>query len=282
MTRSLPALKQYLVGEDQFRLSRYDEARAAFCEAIGLDPDFALAHYRHTAAAAACGAAEDAVAASREAVRHRDRLGNHDRLLLDAQAAWIAGEAETAEVLWQRVIGEWPDDLETWFLLGNLQFDFNPMRGRLSTEARAAFERTLSLDPNHVSALLHLARIEAMEGGADRLAALADRIEALSPGSDRALAVRGMSVFTTADRAGQIAWLLTLGGRRLATLARVVADIVQYATDIAARDWLARQVPRLAPAGTLGVLGEVLLAYVAAAHGDPESVDAALDRAAAQ
>ena len=282
MTQSLSALKHYLVGEERFRLSRFDEARDSFAEAILVDSAFALAHYRLTAATAACGAAEDATLASHEAVRHRERLGNHDRLLLDAQAAWIAGEAETAEVLWQRVIGEWPDDLETWFLLGNLQFDFNPMRGRSSTEARAAFARTLELDPGHVSALLHLARIEAMEGRAAQLATLADRIEHLSPGSDHALGARGMAVFATTNRAAQMMWLGTLAGRRLATLARVVGDIVQYAGDVDARDWLAREVARLAPLGTLGALSQVLLAYVAAAHGDPAAVDAALDQAASQ
>ncbi len=284
MTQSLPALKHYLVGEERFRLSRYDQARQCFAEAIALDPAFALAHYRHTAAAAACGAAEDAVAASREAARHRERLSAHDRLLLDAQSAWIAGEAETAEVLWQRVIGEWPDDLESWFLLGNLQFDFNPMRGRSSTESRAAFVRALELDPHHVAALMHLARIDAMEGRVDDLARLAERIEVLSPGSDQALAVRGMVVFARggADRSTQLAWLTTLAGRRLSTLARVFADIAQYASDVPARDWLARELPRLAPAGTLGVLEQILLAYVVAARGDPDTVDAALARATAQ
>lgn len=282
MTQSLPALKQYLVGEERFRMSRYDEARAAFAEAIAVDPGFALAHYRHTAATAACGAAEDAIAASQEAARHRERLSAHDRLLLDAQTAWIAGEAETAEVLWQRVIGDWPDDLEAWFLLGNLQCDFNPMRGRSAAEARAAFVRALELDPNHVSALTHLARIDAMEGRADDLARLADRIEALSPGSDQALDVRGMVVFARADRVAQLKWLGTLAGRRLPTLARVLVDIALYASDVAARDWLARELPRLAPPGTLGVLEQVVLAYVSAAHGDPDAVDAALVRATTQ
>ena len=282
MTQSLPALKHYLVGEERFRLSRYDESREEYAEAITLDPSFALAHYRHAAAAAACGAAEDAIAASHEAVRHRERLGAHDRLLLDAQVAWFAGEAETAEVLWERVIGEWPDDLQAWFLLGNLQFDFNPMRGRSSTEARAAFVRTLELDRDHVASLTHLARIEAMEGRVDELAKLVERIEALSPGSDQALGVRGMVVFARADRAAQLAWLGTLAGRRLPTLARVVADIAQYSSDVASRDWLAREIPRLAPAGTLGVLEQVILAYVAAAHGDPDTIDAAFQRTSTQ
>lgn len=279
MTQNLSALKHYLVGVERFRMSRYEEARAAFAESIALDPAFALAHYRHTASAAACGAAEDAIAASREALVRRDRLGTHERLLVDAQAAWIAGEAETAEVLWQQVIGEWPDDLESWFLLGNVQFDFNPMRGRSSAEARHAFMHALELDPRHVASLTHLARIDAMQGRVDDLARLAERIEVLSPGSDQALAVRGIVVFSRADRAGQIAWLRTLAGRRLPTLARVAADIVQYASDGSARDWLAVEVPRLAPPGTLGVLEQVVLAYVAAVHGDHDTIDAAFARA---
>jgi hypothetical protein len=52
--------------------------------------------------------------------------------------------------------------------------------------------------------------------------------------------------------------------------------------DVAARDWLAREAPRLAPPGTLGVLEQVVLAYVLAARADPETVDAALARATPQ
>jgi hypothetical protein len=44
---SLAALKAWLVGDARYRVHRYADAVGAFEEAERLDPDFALAYYRH-------------------------------------------------------------------------------------------------------------------------------------------------------------------------------------------------------------------------------------------
>ena len=51
--------------------------------------------------------------------------------------------------------------------MGDLLFHLNPMRGRSAVEARQPFERVVALEPDHVGAMVHLARIAAIEGRRD-------------------------------------------------------------------------------------------------------------------
>jgi len=278
-TDSLPALRAFLGAREARRLGRYEAARDGFAGAVAADPLFALGHVRHAGMLAACAQLAEARAACAAAGRLRERLSERDRLLLDAQAAWFDGDAATAEVLYWRVIAEAPDDVEAWFQLGDTQFDANPYRGRSCTEARPAFERVLELDPDHVGAMLHLARIESLEHRLDALERLARRIDALSPGSDQALAARGMSAFARADRGQQAALVAALAGRRLRSIARVAGDVVLYAVGIDALDGVARVLLRVTPDGALGVLHRIVLALVAAAGGAWSEAERELDRA---
>jgi thioredoxin-like negative regulator of GroEL len=277
-TDSLPALKAFLEGREARRHGRYEAARDAFARAVAADPDFALGHARLAGMLDACGEPADARAACAAARRLRDRLRERDRLLLDAQVAWFDGDASTAEVLCWRVIAEAPDDVEAWFQLGDIQFDANPYRGRSCAEARAAFERVLELDADHAGALIHLARIEALERRDDALEHLAGRIETMSPGSDAALAARAMSAFTRSDRVAQAALLAALVGRRLRSIARVASDVVLYAVGVDALGGVAGAMLRLAPGGALGALQRIVGALVAAAGGAWRDAERELDR----
>ena len=163
-TSSLPALKAYLRGEAQLRAGRYFDAMEALQQAVAADQTFALAYYRLAAAAAGSAMPEIARGVAEAGYTHRERLSTHDRLLLDAQRAWLGGAVSEAESLYVTVTSTHPDDVEAWFLLGDLLFHSNPLRGRSAREAREAFERVLELEPEHVGALVHLARIAAIEG----------------------------------------------------------------------------------------------------------------------
>ncbi|MGE0554285.1 MAG: BTAD domain-containing putative transcriptional regulator, partial [Gemmatimonadales bacterium] len=95
-TTSLPALKAHLAGEHEFRLGRHLQALDAFRRATDLDPSFALAYYRLASSLAASALAGPAREASGAAYQHRDRLSDHDRLLLEAQHAWLIGQTADA------------------------------------------------------------------------------------------------------------------------------------------------------------------------------------------
>ncbi len=66
--------------------------------------------------------------------------------------------------------------MDSWYLLAETLFHYNPRHGRPSTESREAFEQTLMLDPEHHTALHHLANVAAREHETEEFIALTDRV----------------------------------------------------------------------------------------------------------
>ncbi|MDQ3950438.1 MAG: hypothetical protein M3282_08825, partial [Gemmatimonadota bacterium] len=266
-TESLAALKAYLRGECEFRAGRYLQALESFQNATAEDPSFALAYYRLAAASAAVANLELARDASDQAHRRRDRLAEHDRLLLDAQRAWLRGAADDAERLYTAALGTHVDDMEAWFLLGDVLFHHNPLRGRSVTEARDAFERALHYDPEHVSSLVHLARVAALEGRRDELHALVDRVLKLSPAGDRALSMRALRAFALGNEIEKARVLTALSRARALAVGIAFTDIVLYARDLGGALRLARLLAKLVRAPEERALCHLGLAHLELTHG---------------
>ena len=146
-THSLPALKAFLNAEQRLRGRAMDSAIVGYQRAIAEDSTFALAYYR---LAVAAGWAERH-ALSNEALRRgvalSDRLTERDRRLITAYDAYRRGAADDAERQYRRVLEDYPDDLEAEFQLGDLLFQYNPLRGRPRLEARPMLDKVLALDP---------------------------------------------------------------------------------------------------------------------------------------
>ena len=180
-THSIPALKAYLVGESHLRAGRYVPALEAFQQAIALDSTFALAYYRLALAAEWEGRLGAGIDAADQAVRHGNRLSEHDRMLVQALVARRRGAADEAERLYRAIVSAHLEDVEAWYQLGEVLFHHNPYRGRSFTESRGAWERVLALEPAHQDALLHLVRVAAREGERIELDSLLTRAFALLP-----------------------------------------------------------------------------------------------------
>ena len=163
-TGSLPALKAYLGGENAYREGRYSDAIEDLQKAVGTDSTFALAYYRLSDAAERAGRRELARSSAELALRYRERLGERERRLIEAQYAWRLGRGDEAERLCRILVADHPDDVEAWFQLGEGLAHGNPLRGRSSVEARPAFEQVLARDPDNGEALIHLARIASIQG----------------------------------------------------------------------------------------------------------------------
>ena len=183
-TASLPALKAYLQGENDFRRGFYASAFDAFRSAAQLDTSFALSHYRVAQAAnwaVPPGWGWDSILVrSRMAAAHASRLAPRARLMVQAYAAWTAGSYDDAERGYRAVIRTYPDEVEAWYGLGEVLFHTNPVRGRPFVEAGEPFRRVLALEPNHQGAMTHLLRVlvrERQPAGVDSLVA---RLDALS------------------------------------------------------------------------------------------------------
>ena len=146
-THSFPALKLFLNAEQHLRAGHLDSAITGYQRAVAEDSTFALAYYR---LAVAAGWSERHAHAS-DAVAHglarSQRLTERDRRLVTAYAAFRAGAANEAERQYRSVLDDFPDDMEAQFQLGDLLFQYNPLRGRPRAEARPLLDQVLAHDP---------------------------------------------------------------------------------------------------------------------------------------
>jgi serine/threonine-protein kinase len=280
-TESLPALKAYLQGEESFRLGRALMAVEMYQRAASLDSSFALAHYRLAGALAASALIAPARAASHLAMQHRARLGDHDQLLVEAQDAWLKGAVTEAERRYGAAAAGRPDDVEAWYLLGDLLFHGNPYRGRSMREARAALERTLALDHQHVGALGKLARIEALEGNLPAFDRLVSALVSMSPANDQALALHALRAFALGRREEQAALIERLRTAPALAVAVAFADIALYSETLDHAEVVGRAFVAIARSPELQAVCHVMLAHLAFARGRLEEGFSALETAEA-
>ncbi len=266
-TESLPALKAWLNGERAFRLARHLEAADAYRRATQADRSFALAWYRLAAAYAASALITPAREASAAAYRHRKRLSEHDRLLLEAQHSWITGQSGDAERRYAALVTAWPESLEAWFLLGDVQLHSNPYRGKSAVLARASFERAVELDPGHLGAIVQLARIAAMEGRGGDLDALVERALTLSPSGDQALGLRVLQAFSLGGPTLQAEVTRELAQARGLTIARAFSDVALYSGNLDGAERLGRELFAAARSEEFRAFGQVTLAHLDLARG---------------
>ena len=279
-TDSLEALKAYLRGEGDLRTGRYFDAMEGFQEAVDADPSFALAQYRLAAAAAGCALPDLAREVADRGIEHRQRLSTHDQLVFLAQRAWLHGMVGDAESLYNTITGTYPDDVEAWFHLGDLLFHANPLRGRSAAEARGPFERVTALDPDHVAAMVHLARISAMEGRTREMLDLIERILRVSPDGDQALAMRALRAYTEKDPAAMARVAEELQHARAITVAIAFSDVALYSGNLEGAERLARGFIQVARSPELRALCHILVACLALAGGRETDAKAELAMAA--
>ena len=276
---SWPALKAFLQGEHDFRLGRHTRAMAAFERAVELDGGFALAHYRLAGTRAAAAMLVPARQACRAAMASSGTLAAGARKMIEAQDAWLNGRLALAEQRYAAVVAEQPENVEAWYLLGDVLFHGNPCRGRSPVEARPALQRALSLDSSHVGALGKLARIAAIEGEDATLDLYVDRVIELTPASEQALTLSAMRAFRRGDMADLLRLAGDLRSARMFAVGVALADAALFSGRLASVESIAREVIPRVPSAELRALGYLFLAEAALAQDRP--ADAARDYAVA-
>jgi tetratricopeptide (TPR) repeat protein len=202
-THSLPALRAYLEGESAFRAGRFEQALSAFQRAVIEDSAFALAYYRLSIVAEWLVQPDRAGSYAEQAAQLSNRLTDHDRRVLQAFMLWREGDADQAERLYRSILGTHPDDVEVWWQLGELLFHYGPHRGQSITVSREAWERVLFFEPNHVPALVHMARIASVEKQPEELDSLIRLALAYQPGGDYALYMNALLAYGLEDEAAK-------------------------------------------------------------------------------
>jgi len=278
-THSLPALRAYLDGEREYAAGRYGAAVDAYQRAVAADSTFALAYYR-LSSALTWTSSPLTVAATRGALRFVDRLSHRDSALVVARHANSTGEPEVAERLYRQVLADYPDELEAWYQLAEVQYHWAALLGRPAAESEAAFARTLALDPSNVPALVHLARLAAADGRTARLDSLRARLAPLAVGTEEALELDALDALVTrppsvdaiAPRIAAIAGIAATRAVRL--VPALAASTGNPAAALAVvRTLAARAAPSAPPIGALEAQLEL-------ATGRWHAAAAALDRVA--
>ena len=235
-TRSLPALKAFLDGEREFRAGRETRAVNRFMEAIALDTSFALAYYRLASASRWAPLPFDSSRKlAAQAVKRSDRLPRLARELLRGFLAYMALDSASGPIF-RAVRTEHPDNVEAWFMEGEALFHYNPFRGKPFTEARAAFERVVFLDPGNPHAMLHLARIAAFERKLPELDSLVGRFLAAYPDAERIAEMRALRAFAHDDTIEQQTLGVEMRSAREVVLDAVVVAAVALNEDPVAID----------------------------------------------
>lgn len=240
-TRSLPALKAFLRGEQLMRAGLDAQSAAAFRDAMTLDSAFALAQYRFSVAAtwAALPDVRDPTEWARRAAQRAERLPPVARSLLTANLAYRSLRPDSAELLYRAIVDGHPDNVEAWFMLGETLFHFNSFRGRQPMEAWPAFERVLALDPADPHALVHLARLAALAGHADALDSIAQRYVQNHHDAERTIEVRALRAYLRQDSAAISEIQRTLPANGDFAMISALQDIVCYVQDADAAGALA-------------------------------------------
>ena len=185
-TSSLPAFKDYLEGDRLMRAGQFEQAAESYLAAIDQDSTFAVAYYRLGLAREwAPLPGEDRAAA--QAAHFAARLSARDRNLLDAFRLWRSGHAVEAERAYRVILARYPDDVDAWFQLAEIQFHQDPLLGHSIAESERAWRNVLSYEPRNLFAITHLARLAAIEGRSASMDSLLRQFSAADLQTDRRL-----------------------------------------------------------------------------------------------
>jgi len=177
-SKSLPALKAFLQGEQFFRRTAWDSALAYYQRAIDIDSTFALAlrHAGLTLGWQRWGGDSLARAFSLRAGRFVRGLAPRESLLVTAdslsEAAWGFG----ADPLWrthvrrafatlEEAARRYPNDPEVWYELGDLRHHFGPAVAATEQAALDAFDRSIALDSALGPTYIHPIQLGVILGG---------------------------------------------------------------------------------------------------------------------
>ncbi len=176
-TSSLAAFKEFLDGDRQMRAGQFERAAGSYEAAIAHDSTFAFAYYKLGLAREwAPLPGEDRAAAL--AAHFASRLLPRDRNLLEAFRVWRSGRAPEAARAYRAILSRYPDDVDAWFQLAEIQFHHGPLLGSTLGESETAWRKVLAYEPRNLFAITHLARIGVVE---NRLASVDSLLAKFSP-----------------------------------------------------------------------------------------------------
>ena len=138
------AYEAYLRGLRFFVDFRYDDAEAAFHEALALAPGYTMARYRLATVYAATGRTDEALSEIRRAASEADRLTDREARYIIASEAYFERRFDDALTAYRELVENYPYDTDARHLLAGLLSDL----GRYEEEL-AELEVLARLSPDN-------------------------------------------------------------------------------------------------------------------------------------
>ncbi|HET9514168.1 MAG TPA: BTAD domain-containing putative transcriptional regulator, partial [Gemmatimonadales bacterium] len=170
-SRSFPALKAFLQGEQYYRRGQPDSALRYFERAITLDTLFALAWWRRMGTLAMLGPVNDSVvlASGLKAGALNHGLSPRDSLMVVADSIGSVMSRQSGDTLYaahqvrlhatlEELTRRYPEDAEAWFLLGQARLT-GPM-GMSLDQTLDAIDRAIRLDSSFLPAWMRHQPVE--------------------------------------------------------------------------------------------------------------------------
>jgi eukaryotic-like serine/threonine-protein kinase len=199
-SRSLPALRAFLRGEQHFRRTEWDSALVSYERASAEDTAFALAYWRQGTVRGWVYGIGDSLSQAYylRAGELNHGLAPRESLLVlcdslmgtldEGGAPDSAAEANLQRLFRsaEHVTRRYATDPESWVAMGETQYHFGHGRGVTPEMTREAFERAITLDSAYAPAYIHAVDLAMAMEDRDAARVYAARFLALKPGGEHA------------------------------------------------------------------------------------------------
>jgi serine/threonine-protein kinase len=166
-TRSLPALRAFLDGERAFAEGRWPDAADAYTRALAADSTFWLASMLYSYIAIAWMGPDGFLAdtaVARAYTAHLSELPDPQRSWIEVARPWFGLQYPPGQVptwgdhltAYGQLAARFPDYWPIWFDYADELMHWGPSFGHPSADARAAWQRTLDLNPKLIAGWEHL------------------------------------------------------------------------------------------------------------------------------
>jgi len=195
-SRSLPALKYFLQGEQKYRNNDFKAARIDYEQAIALDSTFALAYRRMRGVLRGISGEFDSTslsfAARAGAANHGTSLRDSLLILADSLAAvhrklpayadgqWISSIRRRISTL-ENASRQYPNDPEVWTELGEARVHYGERIGIGAERSLEAFDHALQIDSAYGPAFHHAVDLSLQLHGGSAAVPLVERYRRINP-----------------------------------------------------------------------------------------------------
>jgi len=149
------AVAHFLLGEEEYRRSRFDAALSHYTDAVAADSQFSLAAIRGAQAASWLEQADVSEVLTDAALQHDSLLPPRYSRFARGLADYFRGAADAAVSSLRAALADRPDWPEAWMALGEVHYHLLPDAAPLDSIAEHAFWAARALEPQFSAPLYH-------------------------------------------------------------------------------------------------------------------------------